>query len=175
MLLQNGLNIEKPIIKAFPHNTVLSGVSVIDCHEAEPGHIIHKFPDDLHVGAFPNPNFPLDSQIANAKNFVRIYCDAGKTKCEYSEDVALSRWRKLVFNAAYNPICAITGLDDGRIRSAGAVEGLVRPAMTEIVATAKALGHDLPDGIIDTMIHIDPVELHLKPSMQCDAEKLGLC
>lgn len=173
VLLQNGLNIERAFIQLFPHNMILSGVSMIDSHETEPGQIIHEFPDDLSVGAFSNPNLPRDIQITAAKNFVRIYSAAGKTKCEYSEDVALSRWRKLVFNAAYNPICAITGLDDGSIRLAGAVEGLVRPAMKEIVATAKALGYELPERIVDSMIHIDPIELHLKPSMLCDAEKVG--
>lgn len=172
VLIQNGLNIEKSLIESFPHNIVLSGVSMIDSHEVFPGRIVHEFPDDLLVGAFSNPNRPLDAQCAAAKDFIKIYSAAGRTKCGYSEDVALSRWRKLVFNAAYNPVCAITGLDDGRIRLAGAVEGLVRPAMKEIVATARALGHDLPGSIIDTMIHVDPIELHLKPSMLCDAEKV---
>lgn len=43
--------------------------------------------------------------------------------------------------------------------------------MREIVATARALGHNLPDEIMDTMIHCDPMDLYLKPSMQCDFEK----
>lgn len=76
-----------------------------------------------------------------------------------------------------NPLCAILGLDDARIRLAGggsAIEGLVRPAMREIVATARKLGHDLPDEIMDTMIHCDPMDLYLKPSMQCDFEKVCL-
>lgn len=44
--------------------------------------------------------------------------------------------------------------------------------MREIVATARALGHNLPDEIMDTMIHCDPMDLYLKPSMQCDFEKV---
>ena len=79
-----------------------------------------------------------------------------------------------MFNAAWNPICAITGLDDGRIKLAGAVEGLLRPAMEPIVATVKALGHVLPGGVIDSMVHVDPTELHSRPSMLCDVEKVVL-
>jgi ketopantoate reductase len=79
----------------------------------------------------------------------------------------------LIFNAALNPICAITGLDDGRIRLApGGVEGLVKPAMQEIYETAKELGYLLPDDIIDTMLNMDPLDLYLKPSMQVDIEKV---
>ncbi|KAG9662961.1 hypothetical protein KCU63_g20307, partial [Aureobasidium melanogenum] len=49
------------------------------------------------------------------------------------------RWRKLVYNACLNSICALTGLDTGRIRLAdGAIDGLVKPAMEEIRAAAKA-------------------------------------
>lgn len=57
---------------------------------------------------------------------------------------------------------------------AGAVEGLVRPAMEQTVATVKALGHELLEGFIDSINHVDPMQLHLKPSMLCDVEKVGL-
>lgn len=141
VLLQNGLNIERPFMQLSPHHIILSGVSMIVSHKAEPGQIIHESPDDLSIGPFSNPNLPRDIQMTAARNFVKSYSGAGNTECECSEDVARSRWQKLVFNAAYGPLCIIAGLDDGSIRLAGAVEGLVRPAVKEIVATAKALGH----------------------------------
>jgi 2-dehydropantoate 2-reductase len=173
VLIQNGLNIEKPFFEAFPENIVLSGVSMIDSHEAEPGHIIHEEPDILYVGPFHNPNLELDLEKMASEAFIKIYAAAGKTQCRPCEDVPLARWRKLVFNACLNPICAITGLDDARVRLVeGAVEGLLRPVMTEIVAIAKALGHVLPEDVIDTMINLDPMDLYLKPSMQCDIEKV---
>jgi ketopantoate reductase len=50
VLIQNGLNIEKPLFEAFPRNVVLSGISMIDCHEAEQGHIIQEFPETLILG-----------------------------------------------------------------------------------------------------------------------------
>jgi 2-dehydropantoate 2-reductase len=172
VLIQNGLNIERPFLTAYPTNIVLSGVSMIDSHEASPGHIMHEEADILYLGPFSNPNLPASLQEDKAKEFVAMYSKAGKTQCTYDADVKFSRWRKLVFNACLNPICAITGLDDARIRLAdGALDGLVRPAMREIVMTAKALGVQLPEDIMDFMIHLDPMDLYLKPSMQCDIEK----
>ncbi|KAL3418900.1 hypothetical protein PVAG01_09121 [Phlyctema vagabunda] len=170
-LIQNGLNIERPVFEAFPKNIVLSGVSMIDSHEEEPGHILHEEADVLYLGAFTNPNLtPADEKLA-AEKFIDMYAKAGKTQCIYNDDVPFARWRKLVFNSCLNPICAITGLDDARIRLAGAIEGLVRPAMDEIIEVAKAKGINLPEGIADKMINLDPMDLYLKPSMQCDAEK----
>ncbi|MAD81630.1 MAG: hypothetical protein CL912_01590 [Deltaproteobacteria bacterium] len=178
VMVQNGLNIEKPMFDSFPTNMVLSGVSMIDAHEGRLGEILHEEHDTLFLGAFNNPTINDPSrELAEAKKFIEIYNAAGKSTVHLSEDVAFARWRKLVFNAVLNPLCAILGLDDARIRLAGggsAIEGLVRPAMREIVATARKLGHDLPDEIMDTMIHCDPMDLYLKPSMQCDFEKVCL-
>lgn len=172
ILVQNGLNIEKPVIAAFPNNTVLSGVSLIGANEPEPGHIDQDFPDTLFVGPFHNPNIDSSTQKGVAKDFVRRYSAGGKTDCRFDDRVGWTRWRKLVYNACLNPICAITGLDTGRIRLAdSAVAGLVRPAMEEIIAAAKASGYDLPPTVADDMINMDPLEMYLPPSMLSDTRK----
>lgn len=173
VLIQNGLNIERPVFARFPENICLSGVSMIDSHEVEPGYILHEEPDVLYLGFFSNPKLIRENEEKAAKAFIKIYGAAQKTQISFNDDVPWARWRKLVFNATLNPICAITGLDDARIRLAeDLVEGLARPAMQEIISVAKALGHELPKGIADTMINLDPMDLYLKPSMQCDIEKV---
>jgi ketopantoate reductase len=176
VLIQNGLNIEKPLFEAFPRNVVLSGISMIDCHEVEQGHIIQEFPETLILGPFRNPNINLEHEEAAAEAFITMYAVAGKTRCLYCEDVPLARWKKLVFNSCFNPICAITGLDVARARLAdGAVEGLLRPAMVEIIATAKALGHMIPEEEqITSLLNYGATDSYLKPSMQTDAEKVWI-
>lgn len=176
VMIQNGLNIEKAMFEAFPTNIVLSGISMIDSHEGALGTIFHEEGDKLSLGAFPNPNLKDPAKEAEAATkFVEIYGAAGKTEITYQEDVAWGRWKKLIFNAALNPICAITGLDDARIRLApGAADALVKPAMKEIFDTAAKLGHNLPVDIMDTMLNCDPMDLYLKPSMQVDHEKVCL-
>ncbi|KAH7119067.1 ketopantoate reductase PanE/ApbA C terminal-domain-containing protein [Dendryphion nanum] len=172
VLLQNGLNIEKPIIDAYPNTIVLSGISFIGSVEKEPGSIVQDEPDRLAIGAFTHPNIDVSITEAKAQEFVEIYSKGGKTNCTYSKNVLYDRWRKLVFNACLNPICAITGLDTGRIRLAnGAIEGLVRPAMKEIISAALANGVQLADSVVDTMINNDPLDLYLAPSMLADIQK----
>ncbi|KAG9666805.1 2-dehydropantoate 2-reductase family protein, partial [Aureobasidium melanogenum] len=172
VLIQNGLNIEKPVFEAFPNNIVLSGVSMIGSHETQPGVIEHDDNDRVLIGPFRNTNLKAEDEEAAAKDFVRIYSAGGKTDCELQLDVNFARWRKLVYNACLNSICALTGLDTGRIRLAdGAIDGLVKPAMEEIRAAAKAVGVDLPPDVCDFMINIDPLTMYLPPSMLGDIRK----
>ncbi|KAK0375430.1 hypothetical protein CLIM01_07230 [Colletotrichum limetticola] len=76
---------------------------------------------------------------------------------------------KLVWNASFNPVCAITGLDSGAVQAAGYIDTLVRPVMDEVVAIAEAAGYGLQPGIQDEMISFTPEAIGLKPSMQVDA------
>lgn len=184
VLIQNGLNIEKPLYEKFPQNVVLSGVSRVDSHEIATGVIEQADHDRLIIGAFKNrtPNLNIESGVdidadadAAARHFVQLYSAAGKTDCRHIpvEEVPFYRWQKLVYNACMNTICAITGLDTGRIQLAeDAVENLVRPAMNEIVAAAAAVGVRLPGDIVDTMIAIDPVTAYLRPSMLEDVGRV---
>ncbi|CAN9441502.1 unnamed protein product [Alternaria alternata] len=173
ILLQNGLNIEKPFLRPHPNVCILSGISMIGSAETMPGTIVQDEGDKLLIGAFPTSNINPAVPERRAEEFVHMYSAGGKTKGTYSPNVLHDRWKKLVFNACLNPICAITGLDDGRLRLAdGALDGLVRPAMREIVAAAKAVcGVDLDPGVVEETIHVDPLESWLKPSMQQDLEK----
>ena len=174
VLIQNGLNIEKPFFAAFPQNIVLSGVSMIGVKEVSLGEIAQDDKDRLHIGAFRNPELKSDREELAAEEFVRLYGSSGKADCQLVTDVGHSRWRKLVYNACLNPICAITRLDTGRLRLADdCVTMLVKPVMEEIKTAALAAGHRLPDDIAEEVVQIDPLELYLKPSMLVDVEKVS--
>jgi 2-dehydropantoate 2-reductase len=171
VLIQNGLNIEKPFIASHPQTPILSGVSLIGSAEPSPGKIVQDDRDRLLIGAF-NTQVDKHASDEKAKEFVEIYGKGGKTDCAYSPDVLHDRWRKLVYNACLNPICAITGLDTGRIRLAdGAIGSLVRPAMQEVVRAAKAKGVTLAEDVVDYMIEVDPLDIYLSPSMFADVRK----
>lgn len=146
---------------------------MIGSHETTPGTIIHDYKDILHIGPFHNPNIPILQQVDAAKEFVRIYEKGGKTECVYVEDVKASRWRKLVYNTCLNSICAITGLDTGRVRLAGdMVDAIVRPAMEEVRAAAMASGVVLEEEVVGYMIDVDPVGMYSQPSMLVDVKKV---
>ena len=173
VLVQNGINIEKPLIEAFPKNIILSGVSLIGTAEKGHGNIVHDDHDTLIVGPFKNPNVSADAALKAAEEFVDIYNTSGKVTCELNENVGFVRWRKLVYNASFNPVATITRMDTSRMRIAKSpINDLIRPAMWEVWHTAKAAGYELPEDQVEKTIEADPFDVWCKPSMLQDAQKV---
>jgi 2-dehydropantoate 2-reductase len=175
LLLQNGLNIERPFLQRFPYNTILSGVSLIGATETSPGIVKHDGRDKAYIGVFPHSRIPEISSTESelrARKFVELYNACNAVTWEYDPDVRTWRWKKLVYNAAFSSVAALTGLDTGAMRMSNfIIQELVRPAMLEIVAIAKAAGVMLPEGIHEVFIKIDPAEKRYLPSMGVDAKK----
>ena len=85
LLLQNGLNIERPLISRFPDNIVLSGVSLISTTETQHGVIRHDFTDDCKVGPFFGSGSKVQPEEAeaSARRLVDAYNACGKVNWEY--------------------------------------------------------------------------------------------
>ncbi|KAL5342929.1 6-phosphogluconate dehydrogenase [Aspergillus crustosus] len=172
VLVQNGLHIEKPVIAAFPSNIVISGISRMSSAELRPGEIFHQDHDILIIGAFRNPNLDAEAERRVAKHFSDLYNAAGKATGQYSEDVQFMRWRKLVYNASYNSLCAITGMDTSTLRFTGtAPTELVLPIMLEVKSIARAAGYQLAADQEDVSLNGDAPDAYFRPSMQQDIEK----
>lgn len=174
VLIQNGLNIEKPFLEAFPQNVVLSGVSRCGSHQIRPAEIVQDDYDKLLVAPFRNSSLNPADEDREAKDFCDAYAAGGKCEATFDADVSFGRWRKLVYNACLNPISAALDMDTGRLRLADdAVETLVRPAMEEIRAAATACGINLPEDVAQSMIDADPIRVYCIPSMQMDIKEVS--
>ncbi|GAB7364224.1 hypothetical protein MBLNU230_g4774t1 [Neophaeotheca triangularis] len=172
VLIQNGLNIEKPFLQAFPTNILISGISQTSSTELEPGKIFQQDHDILRIGAFRNANLDVADEQHAAKQFCHLYNASGKPNCQYDEDVAAARWQKLVYNASWNSVCAITGLDTTAIKVAETpVTELVLPVMREIRRVARAAGVVLGQDVEDKALAADPFDGYFRPSMQQDVDK----
>ncbi|KAL7757119.1 hypothetical protein ACKLNR_014112 [Fusarium oxysporum f. sp. zingiberi] len=173
VLIQNGLNIEKPYLERYPYNIILSGISFAGSQELQPGVIEHGNHDHLLVGAFWNENVDIAWEQAAAKSFVSLYAASGKASCFYTANPMSHRWKKLVYNAIMNPLCAITNLDSGSLRQSGsAMLKTIRDAMEEIIAAAGAAGYILPPGTAEDLLKDDPIGGHFEPSMLQDVRKV---
>lgn len=170
VLIQNGIYIEPPIIEAFPSCVVLSAASYIGAHERN-GHVTHDDPDWCHIGAFHNPRLDPEYEREKLEDFAAVYNGSRVVNAEVVDDIQHYRWRKILWNGVYNPLCTITQLDSAAIRRMGGEYSLVRPAMIEIAAIARADGYDLGRGIVDEMVNVTPMELEFRPSMLVDHDK----
>ncbi|KAH8769121.1 ketopantoate reductase PanE/ApbA-domain-containing protein [Diaporthe sp. PMI_573] len=172
LLLQNGLNIERPFIKAFPTNPILSGITVIGASEKPSGTVKHDNYDISYIGPFDNPNINNEVTQAAARTFVELYDACPAVNCTYDSDVQFSRWRKLLYNASFNTVSTILRMDVSTMRaSEHVVDDLIRPLMLEIVAAAAAKGVVLPLEEVEKIITVDLYESFFVPSMCQDALK----
>jgi 2-dehydropantoate 2-reductase len=169
VLIQNGIGIERPVLEAFRSNTILSCVPLIGS-EQNGRHVLHNDPDIIYVAAFWNDALSCEEQKALCEEFATMY-RLGGAEAHVVDDIMHYRWRKLIWNASFNTVCALTGLDSGTIQNTDALRTLIRPAMDDVVAIAKAAGYTYPDDIQDQMVAFTPKEAYLKPSMQVDALK----
>ncbi|KAL4804706.1 ketopantoate reductase PanE/ApbA C terminal-domain-containing protein [Aspergillus unguis] len=172
ILSQNGLNIEPPFIAQFPSNPIISCVTYLGATQHSPGKILHDDPDIQKLGPFTNPNVPIEIGKEATKRYISVYDPHKNLDLTYDPDVKRARWRKLLYNATYNPVAAILGLDTPRMRmSEHIIDDLIRPIMLEVLAAAEACGvSGIPPDLPETVIRGDPTDTGFKPSMCQDAE-----
>jgi 2-dehydropantoate 2-reductase len=164
VLLQNGVEIEEPVARAFPDNEIISGLAFICATRTSPGHIDHTDFGRLVIGRFPA------GKSARAEELAALFNDSGVV-CEVSEDVVTARWRKLVWNAPFNPISVLGGGADTKtmVENPESLE-LARKVMEEVCLIAAASGHPLPEEVVQQNIDGTRIMAPYKSSMLVDFE-----
>lgn len=163
-LIQNGIGIEDPVAGAFLSNEIISGLAFICVTRTALGHIVHQDFGRLTLGCYPKGTSRRTQTLA------QLFASVG-VPCEESVDIVTDRWRKLVWNAAFNPISVLGGGLNTReiLESAGALK-LVRRIMEEVCLLAEADGHPLPPGTIEANIEGTRAMKPYKTSMLLDFE-----
>lgn len=171
VLIQNGLDIEIPIVDAFPTSTVMSGVSMIGSRLTD-GHIVyHEDPDSIKIGLYYHNGLSSGAQLSSTQLFVDIYAAGGAAEVALVEDIVGARWRKLLWNGTFNTLCTLTRMDVGSLQLGGGKETLLIPAMKEMEAVAKAAGYAFPENAVDRTVDGTPPTSPFRPSMLVDLEK----
>lgn len=168
VLMQNGFDLGRPFAVKYPKNVCVSGVSHIGSRNIN-GVITQTQNDKSLVSYFNNPNLPKEILEAKTKEFISIYSN-DKNNCTYFPDAKWYRYRKLVYNATLNTVCALTGIDTGRLELSGGLESISIPAMKEVITVAKADGVSLPRDVINLVVHSDDGDWY-EPSMRIDVKK----
>jgi 2-dehydropantoate 2-reductase len=97
---------------------------------------------------------PFEPQPADAQEIARLAeaCTRGGMPTAAVPDARPAQWRKLIFNAATNPVGALTGLTHGRVCERPDLRALVSALVDEGKAVAAAQGIVLdadPEELID--------------------------
>ncbi|KAF1848663.1 2-dehydropantoate 2-reductase [Cucurbitaria berberidis CBS 394.84] len=138
VLVQNGVGIEKEYHEFFPENPIISAVVYLPATQRPAGVIKHGEVEKLQIGSYPS--FAPDQ---HADAFTKLIQSAGGT-AEFYEDVQPKRWFKLLVNASWNPICALTLSKDTEVLSSSdEASDVLLAVMLEIRDIAVAYGYNI--------------------------------
>jgi 2-dehydropantoate 2-reductase len=163
--VQNGLGNEETLAAHVPR--VIRGTTFPAGRIVEPGHVQWDVKGDTTLGPFePSPAPPEEiARLAEA-------CTRAGLPTAAVDDARGPQWRKVIFNAATNPVGALTGLTHGRVCEDTGLRRLVSGLVDEGKAVALAQGIVLdadPEELIDHAARPDVAYDH-KASMLQDVE-----
>jgi 2-dehydropantoate 2-reductase len=143
--VQNGVGNEEVIAEYVAR--VIRGTTFPAGHVVEPGVVNMDTGGDTWLG-------PFEPKPASIEEVVQLAgaITAGGMNTKALEDARGAQWTKLIFNAATNPIGALTRLTHGRVCELTGTRKLVSGLVAEGVAVAESLGITLdsdPDELVD--------------------------
>jgi 2-dehydropantoate 2-reductase len=163
--VQNGIGNEETI--AGHVERVIRGTTFPAGRILEPGHVQWDVKGDTTFGPFE----PSPAGMAEVEQLAAACTRAGLPAAAVA-DARGPQWRKVIFNAATNPVGAVTGLTHGRVCEDPALRRLVSGLVDEGKAVAGAQGIELdadPEELIDHAARPDVAYDH-KASMLQDVE-----
>ncbi|HEY8844598.1 MAG TPA: 2-dehydropantoate 2-reductase [Gaiellaceae bacterium] len=163
--VQNGIGNEETL--AAHVSRVIRGTTFPAGRIVEPGHVQWDVKGDTTIGPFEPSPAPFEDveRLAEA-------CTRAGLPTEAVADARGPQWRKLIFNAATNPVGALTGLTHGRVCEDPALRRLVSGLVDEgkAVAAAQQIVLDAdPEELIDHAAKPEVAYDH-KASMLQDVE-----
>lgn len=111
--------------------------------QPSPGVIIHSSAEDTELGIFPNS--AIDSKLEQQRldGLVALLRDGG-TNVQVPPHIQAARWKKVIWNMAWNTLMTLTGVDTKSwLTSSNLSEPVTHRLMTEAITVARALG--VPD------------------------------
>jgi 2-dehydropantoate 2-reductase len=163
--VQNGVGNEEAVAEYV--RRVIRGTTFPAGKLLEPGVVQWDVKGDTTLGPFePSPASPEEIERLAAA------CTRAGMPTEAVADARPAQWRKVIFNAATNPIGALTGLTHGRVCERPDLRRLVSALVDEGKAVAAAQGIELdadPEELIDHAARPDVAYGH-KASMLQDVE-----
>ncbi len=163
--VQNGLGNEEAIAEHVAR--VIRGTTFPAGHIVEPGHVHWDVKGDTTIGPFE----PSPASLEEVERLADACTRAGMPTAAVA-DARGPQWRKVIFNAATNPVGALTGLTHGRVCEDEALRRLVSGLVDEGKAVAASQGIVLdadPEELIDYAARPEVAYDH-KASMLQDVE-----
>jgi 2-dehydropantoate 2-reductase len=179
VLVQNGLGVEEPYAKRFPHAIILSAVTIASVAQPSAGHIKHNRWTRISIGPYlVNPAQGHETAIEKNTEFVQLLQKGGIKDAESYDYAGLQfvRWHKIAINAAMNPTAVLSGgTPNVAMANDPDLATFLLGVMNEVLETApKVLGRPLPKKLASAEQILKSTKKNdsgSKPSMLIDWEQ----
>jgi 2-dehydropantoate 2-reductase len=156
----NGLDSEEVVSRYVGAQRTLAAVAYMSSGLTAPGELYTH--GNTRIGIAPYR--PGQGEVV--QELGRRFEKAG-VPTRLAEDATTMLWEKMVWNAPFNAVCALTG--KRAAAALAAAPSLIEEAMAEVLRVARAEGAHLPDAFIPVMLHLTRTEYpDTEPSMLQD-------
>lgn len=143
--LQNGVESDEVVASRFGRHRVVPAAVYVGATIDEPAVVTHAAPARMSIGA--REGF----DAARLEALRDVLASSGQP-VQISSDIQHERWRKLMWNASFNTVSAMTMRTPGELLAMPETRALLRRIMQEVVDVARASGIGLTDSDVDTHI-----------------------
>jgi len=162
--LQNGVEADDHLATRFPQAMVLPAVVYVGATLEQPGVVSHVAAGTIGIGARRRSDMDVLPAIREA------LARSGQP-VHVSDDIQRERWHKLMWNAAFNSVSAITERVPADLVARPDTRGLVLAIMNEVLDVGRAHDVDLRAEDIDKHIAWTESATGLRTSTMVDRER----
>jgi 2-dehydropantoate 2-reductase len=163
--LQNGVENESRLAAALDLPPLMGAMTEIGAELTAPGVVRHVAEGTIFFGEMTGHESP------RGRNLATLFTEAG-VRHRLSNEMPVHLWGKLMWNAGHNSVTAITHTSAGAAASLPATADVIRGAMHEVVAVARAQGILLDPARVESVLAFSRAHLHaLRTSMLQDLER----
>jgi 2-dehydropantoate 2-reductase len=162
VVMQNGLGVEAVVADAIPDATVIGAMCFICSNKAGPGLVRH-----LDFGRVTAGELGADGATPAVTGFVDDLTGAG-IAASALDDLALGRWKKLVWNIPYNGLSVVLDAGTDELMADPHTRVLVEDLMREVLEGAAACGRSIPDAFVQQMLDDTERMIPYATSMKLD-------
>lgn len=162
--LQNGVENAENIKQITENNNVLAGVVFILTEVIEPWTINHSASGKIIFGE-------LDGTITERTATISNVFKNADIEYVVTDNIQKELWKKLIWNAAFNSVTALTNSVTKDILDVQESKRLVIEVMKETLNVAAKLGHNIDPQVIDEYVTLSSKPGSAKTSMRQDMLK----
>jgi 2-dehydropantoate 2-reductase len=170
LLVQNGIGVEPAYAAVAPGREVLGGLAFLCAQRTGLRSVAH-----LDFGAVTIAGHAAGDTPAGITPLMRaIAADltAARTPTTLDEDLVRARWRKLLWNVAFNPLSVILDATTDQLMADPDAVTLIRTVMGEVLAAAAAEGRTFPDDLVEDLLASTARMAPYATSMKLDADAI---